>query len=179
MDCSTSGFPVLRYLPEYAQTYVHWVDDTIQSPCPLFLLPSIFPSIRVSSNDSALCIRWPNTGASPSALAFPMNIQGWFLLGLTGLTSLMPKGLSRAFSSTTIQKHQLSFYYFTFALHLARVSSSCGPWLLQTIILSGIILKERKIFLLNCSGKSLRAHSRLARLGPSLLSCMKSDLSSR
>ena len=107
MDCSTPGFPVLRYLPEYAQTYVHWVDDTIQSPCPLFLLPSIFPSIRVSSNDSALCIRWPNTGASPSALAFPMNIQGWFLLGLTSLISMLSKGLSRVFSSTTVQKHQL------------------------------------------------------------------------
>ena len=44
-----------------------------------------------------------NIGASASALVFPMNIQGWFLLGLTGLIS---KGLSRVFSSTTVQKHQ-------------------------------------------------------------------------
>ena len=45
-------------------------------------------------------------GASPSASVLPMNIQGWFPLGLTGLISLLSKGLSRAFSSTTVQKHQ-------------------------------------------------------------------------
>ena len=62
MDCSRPGFPVLHYLPEFAQTHVHWVDDAIQ-PCPplspLLLLPSIFPSIRVFSSESALHIRWP------------------------------------------------------------------------------------------------------------------------
>ena len=45
-------------------------------------------------------------GVSASASVFPMNSQGWFPLGLTGLTSLQSKGLSRAFSSTTVQKHQ-------------------------------------------------------------------------
>ena len=54
---------------------------------PLFLLPSIFPSNRVFSNELALCIRWPSIGASASASAsvLPMNIQDWFPLGLTGL----------------------------------------------------------------------------------------------
>ena len=65
MDCSTPGFPVLHYLPEFVQTHVHWAHDAIQpshplsSLCPLLLLPSIFPSIRVFSNESALHIRWP------------------------------------------------------------------------------------------------------------------------
>ena len=65
MDCSTPGFPVHHHLPELAQTHVHRVSDAIQpshplsSPSPLLLLPSIFPSIRVFSNESALCIRWP------------------------------------------------------------------------------------------------------------------------
>ena len=45
-------------------------------------------------------------GASPSASVLPMNIQGWFPLGLTGLVSLLFKGLSRIFSNTTIWKHQ-------------------------------------------------------------------------
>ena len=45
-------------------------------------------------------------GASVSASVLPMNIQGWFPLGLTGLISLQSKGLSRVFSSTTVQKHQ-------------------------------------------------------------------------
>ena len=63
MNCSTTGFPVLHYLPEIAQTQIHWVGDAIQPFCPchaLLFLPSIFPSIRIFSNELALCIRWPN-----------------------------------------------------------------------------------------------------------------------
>ena len=62
MDCSTLGLPDHNQLPELTQTHVHRVSDVIQSSHPLsspFLLPSIFPSIRVFSNESALCIRWP------------------------------------------------------------------------------------------------------------------------
>ena len=51
--------------------------------CPLLLLPSIFCSIRVFSNESALCIRRSRIGASVSASVFQMNIQAWFPLGLT------------------------------------------------------------------------------------------------
>ena len=74
---------------------------------PLLLLPSIFPSIRVFSNESVLCIRWPKYWSLSLAPVLPMNIQDWFSLGLTVLTFLLSKGLSRGFSSTTIQKHQL------------------------------------------------------------------------
>ena len=74
--------------------------------CPLLFPPSIFLSIRVSYNESVLCIRWPKTGASASASVLPMNIQEWFPLELTGLISLQSKGLSRVFSNTTVQKHQ-------------------------------------------------------------------------
>ena len=71
MNCSTPGFPVLHYLPEIAQTQVHWVSDAIHLIfCrPLLLLPSIFPSIIVFSNELALHIRWPkywNFNFSPS-----------------------------------------------------------------------------------------------------------------
>ena len=62
VDCSMPGYPVLHYLLELAQTHVHWVSDAIQHFIfcrPLLLLPSVFPSIRVCSNKSALCIRWP------------------------------------------------------------------------------------------------------------------------
>ena len=72
-------------------------------PCrPLLLLPSIFPSIRVFSNESAL--NGQSTGASASASVLPMNIQGRFPLGLTDLISLQSKGLSRVFSSTTVHQ---------------------------------------------------------------------------
>ena len=74
---------------------------------PILLLPSIFSSIRVFSNDLAFCTRRPKSiGASASASVLPVNIQDWFHLGWTGWISLMPKGFSRVFSSTTVQKHQ-------------------------------------------------------------------------
>ena len=62
MDCSTPGLPVLHHLPESTQTHGYWVSDAIQPSrlwSPLLLLPSIFPSIRVFSNESPLHIRWP------------------------------------------------------------------------------------------------------------------------
>ena len=62
MDCSTPGFPVLHYLLEFAQTHVHRVGDAIQTSHPLSSpspLPSVFPIIRVFSNELALLIGWP------------------------------------------------------------------------------------------------------------------------
>ena len=90
--------------------------------CPLLLLPSIFPSIRVFFNELALHIRWPKF----QSLVVPMNIQGWFPLKLTDLISLLSKGLSRIFSSTTVQKHQ-----FFSALPSLWSSSHMHTWLLE------------------------------------------------
>ena len=59
MDCSMPGFPVHHQLPELAQTHVHPVGDAIQPSPPLLLPPSVFPSIRVFSNELVLRIRWP------------------------------------------------------------------------------------------------------------------------
>ena len=61
MGCSTSGFPVLHHPPQFAQTQVYWISDAIHLIlcCLLLFLPSIFPSIRVFSNESTLLIRWP------------------------------------------------------------------------------------------------------------------------
>ena len=72
---------------------------------PLLLPPSIFPSIRVFSNESALCMRW-SIGVSVSTSVLPMNTHDWSPLGWTGWISLQSKGLSRLFSNTTVQKHQ-------------------------------------------------------------------------
>ena len=61
MDCSMPDFSVHHQLLELVQTHVHWVSDAIQPahPCHLLLLPpSIFPSIRVFSNESAFLITW-------------------------------------------------------------------------------------------------------------------------
>ena len=62
MNRSTPGLPVLHQLPEFTQTHVHWVGDPSNHLIlcrPLLLLPSLFPSIRVFSSESVLCIKWP------------------------------------------------------------------------------------------------------------------------
>ena len=76
--------------------------------CRPLLLPSVFPSITVFSNESGFSSGGQSIGASASASVPPLNIQGWFPLRLTGLISLQSKGVSRVFSSTTIQRHQFS-----------------------------------------------------------------------
>ena len=73
---------------------------------PRLDLSSMFPTIRVFLNESALRIRWPSIGVSSSTSVLPMNIQDWSPLWWTGWISLQSKGLSRVFSSTTVQKHQ-------------------------------------------------------------------------
>ena len=109
MDCSMPGFPLLHYLPEFAQTHVHWVSDGIQPSHPL--LPPSPLALNLSQHQS-FPMSWffasggQSIGASASASVLPMNIQGWFPLRLTGLISLLSKGLSRVFSNTTVQKHQ-------------------------------------------------------------------------
>ena len=63
MDCCMPGLPIHHQLPELAQTHVHWVSDAFQPShlcCALLFPPSIFPSIRVFSNETVLRIRWPN-----------------------------------------------------------------------------------------------------------------------
>ena len=92
----TPCFPVHHQLPELTQTHVHWVSDVILSShlilChPLFLLPSVFPSIRVFSSESALRIRWPKNwshSAIPPILSLHSECfwyQGWKNQSLMGL----------------------------------------------------------------------------------------------
>ena len=88
-----------------------WCHPTISSSVVPFAPTFNFLSIRVYSNESVLHIRWPKYSASAewvsaSASVLPMNIQEWFPLGWSGWISLQPKGLSRIFSNTTVQKHK-------------------------------------------------------------------------
>ena len=96
------GFPVLHYLPEFVQNHVHWImmpsNHLILCCIPFFFYLQSLPVSWVFTSGGQ------SIGASASVL--PMNIQGWFPLGLTGLISLQSKGLSRVFSSTIIRKHQ-------------------------------------------------------------------------
>ena len=107
LDCSIPGFTV-HHLPEFAQIHVHdmfmsWYYLIISSSAALF-------SFGLQSFQHQGLFHW--VGSSQVAKVFrasatflPMNSQGWFPLGLTGLISLQSKELSRGFSSTTIPKH--------------------------------------------------------------------------
>ena len=72
--------------------------------CPLLLLPSIFPSIMVFSNESVICIRWPKYWSFSCNINAFNEYSGLISLGWTGWISLQSKGLSRVFSNTTVQK---------------------------------------------------------------------------
>ena len=72
--------------------------------CSFLLLPSIIPELGVFSNESALPIRWSKFWSF--SISLPRNNQVWLPLRFPGLISLLSKGLSRVFSSTTVQKHQ-------------------------------------------------------------------------
>ena len=73
---------------------------------PLFLPPSIFPIIRVFSDQSVLCIRWPKYWSFSFSISPSNEYSGLIPLGWTGWISLLSKGLSRIFSNITVQKHQ-------------------------------------------------------------------------
>ena len=96
--------------------------------CHPLLPPSIFPSIRVFSNESVLHIRWAKYWSFSFSIILPMNIQDWFPLRWIGWISLRSKGLPRVFSNTTVQKHQF------FGAQLSLWSNShIHTWLLEKL----------------------------------------------
>ena len=92
----------------------------------LLLWPSILPRIRVFSSESALPSGGQSIGVSASASVLPMNIQGWFPLGLSGQISLQSKGLSRVLSSTTVQKCQFLQHSVFFMVQLSHLYMTTG-----------------------------------------------------
>ena len=105
MDCSTPGSSFLYYLPKFAQIHVH--ESVVLSNhlilChPLLLLPSIFPSIKVFSNELALHTRWPKYWSFSFSISPSSEYSGLISLGLTGLTSLLSKGFSGVLSNTAV-----------------------------------------------------------------------------
>ena len=119
MNYSTPGFPVLQYFPEFAQAHVQWVGEAIQSSHPpfSFLLspPALksFPASQSFLTSQLFTSGGQSIGASASASVLPMNIQGWFPLGLTGLISLLSKGLSRVFSRIDLKASILQHSVFS------------------------------------------------------------------
>ena len=128
---------------------------------PLFL-PSIFPSIKIFSDELALHIRWPKYWSFSFSFSFSFSISpsnegrtsSLFLLGLTGLISLQSKGLSKVFSNSTVQKHQFCVCVFSL---LPWSNSQVCTWLLEKPKLwlyEPLSVKSCLCFLICCLGLS-------------------------
>ena len=90
MNCSAPGFPVLHHLPEFAQIHVHRCHPNISSSVvPFSSCPQSSPSSVSFPMSQFFASGGQSTEGSASASVLPMNIQGWFPLRLTGLTSLL------------------------------------------------------------------------------------------
>ena len=106
----------------------------------LFLcLHSIFPGIGSFTMSQLFASGGQSTEASTSASVLPLTIQSWFPLGLTGLFSLLSKGLSGVFS-TTIQKHQFSAFFMVQLSH-QYMTHMCAHSQIQILFL--ILLKRK------------------------------------
>jgi len=130
VDCSTPGLPVRHQLLEFTQSHVQWVGNAIQPPHPLSS-PSP-PSLNLYQHQGHFQMSQlfasggQSIGISASTSILPMNIQDWSPLEWTGWISLQSQGLSRFFSNTTVQKHQL------FGAQLSLQSNShIHTWLLE------------------------------------------------
>ena len=106
MDCSMPGFPVLHYVPECSNACAlsQWCHPTIwSSAIPFSSCPQSFPASGSFPTSQLFASGGQSTGASASVSVLPMNIQDWFPLGLTGLISLLSKGLSRVLQHLSLK----------------------------------------------------------------------------
>ena len=106
-DSVTPGTAACQVSLSFTISWSWWCHPTISSSVAPF--SSCFQSF-LTSRSFPMSQLFPsggqNIGASPSTSVLPVNIKGWFPLGLTGLLSLLSEGLSRVFSNTTVWKHQ-------------------------------------------------------------------------
>ena len=123
--CSMPGFPVLHYLSEFAQTHGHWVSDAIQLS---HLLSFPFPSAFHLSQHQGL-FQWVSSSHQVAkVLGLQLFLQIFRLISfrIDWLISVLSKGLSRVFSSTTVRKH----WFFSAQPSLWSISHIC-MWTLK------------------------------------------------
>ena len=105
MDCSTPGFPVPHHLLKFAQVHFYCIGDAIQPSHPL--TPSSSPHNLSQHQGLFQWVSFSHQMTKILELQLQhQSFQSWSPLRLTGLISLLCKGLSGVFSSTTVQKHQ-------------------------------------------------------------------------
>ena len=129
MDCSTPGFPVLHHLPELLKLmsiesvmpFIHFI------PCrPFFLLPSVFPSIRVSSNESAFSIRWPKYWSFSSSISPSNEYSGLISFRIDWFDLLAVQGTLKSLLQHHSSKASILWHSAFFMVHLSYLYMTTG-----------------------------------------------------
>ena len=188
MDCKTQGFPVFLYLPELAQTHVHWVSDALPPASP----PAFYLSqIRVFSNESALPIRWPKYWSFSFSISPSIEYSGlisfkieWFdLLAVQGILKSLVQHHSLKISILQCSAFfmvQLSYSYMITGktIALTRQTFVCKVMSLLFNMLSGFVitfLPRRRCLLISwlqspstmiLEPKKIKSHSFHSHLPP-------------
>jgi len=155
MGCSTPGSSVLHYLLDFAQIHVHWVGDAILPSHPVLPpspLPSVFPSIKVFSNESALHIRCPKSRGYSFSISPSREYSGLIFFRIDWFDLFVVQGLTRVLSSITLRKHQ----FFGPQSSLWSNSHICA-WLLvkpDLWLYEPLLAKWCLCFLIHCLGLS-------------------------
>ena len=135
MDCNIPGFPVRHQLLEAAQTHVHRVGDTINHLifcCPVLLLPSIFPSIRVSSSESVLRIRCPKYWSFSFSISSSNEYSGLISFRMDWLDLLAVQGTLKSLLQHHSSKASILWRSTFFMVQLSHPYMTTGKTIALT-----------------------------------------------
>ena len=136
MSCSTPGLPVQHQLPEPTQTHVHWhmMPSNHLILCrPLLLLPSIFPSTKVFSNESALHMRWPKNWSFSFSIIPSKEIPGLISFRMDWLDLLAVQGTRKSLLQYHSSKTSILRYSALFMVQLSHLYMTTGKTIVLTI----------------------------------------------
>ena len=134
MDCSTPGFPVLHHLSELAHTHVHWVSDAIRPSHSLSSpSPSIFPSIRVFSNELVLRIRWPKYWSFSFSISPSNEYPGLISFRMDWLDLLEVQGTLKSLQQHHSSKVSIPRCSAFFTVQLSHAYRTTGKTIALTI----------------------------------------------
>ena len=137
MDCCKPGLPVHHQLPEFTQTHVHWVGDAIQPAHPHphhlpLLLPSMFPSIRVFSNESVLHIRWPKHQSFNFRISSSKEYSGLISFRMDWLDLLAVQGTCKSLLQHHSSKALILWHSALFIVQLSYPCRATGKTIALT-----------------------------------------------
>ena len=155
MDCSTPGFPVLHYLPEFVQT--HAIESVMPSIhlilCRLLLrLLSFFPCIKVFSSELALCIRWPNCWIFTFSISPFNECSGLISFRIDGFDLLTVQGTLRSLLQHHSLKASILWHSDFFMVQLSHPYITTGKTI--TLTTQTFVAKVVSCFLIHCPGLS-------------------------